>query len=215
MNPGGRRVFSAVGRWMHRTGHPAHHWLLFRTRLWMARREYRRGIAWRRSEFGQAAAAELTRCLLALTGLPGVYRTLDHRRRRNRPHEPDALTQEAVRVFFSYLDFSSLPPLSRAILYGSRARGDHRDDSDVDIMLVFADAGPDDDTEAEVCNAMADAQAMANAALAPKTAVMSYCRWADDPGEPDVRFNPWFYRNVLADGIDVTFPNATRAGSGR
>ena len=37
--------------------------------------------------------------------------------------------------------------MSRAILYGSRARGDHRDDSDVDIMLVFAGAGPDYDTQ--------------------------------------------------------------------
>ena len=95
--------------------------------------------------------------------------------------------------------------MSRAILYGSRARGDHRDDSDVDIMLVFAGAGPDYDTQVQVCNAMADAQAQANAALPPGVEVTSFCNWADESDEPDIRFNPNFYRNVLADGVDVTF----------
>ena len=196
-------VFKTLSRLMHRIGHPAHHLLLFRTRLWMARRRRHDETA-PREDFVQVAAAELVKALLALTGLPQVYRIMDRRRRRNKSYEPDALTQDAVQLFFSHLDFASLPPLSRAILYGSRARGDHRDDSDVDIMLVFAGAGPDGDTEAAVCNALADAQATANAALAPKTEVMSYCNWADEPDdEPDVRFNPWFYRNVLADGIDV------------
>ena len=195
-------VFKTLSRLMHRIGHPAHHLLLFRTRLWMARRSRHDETA-PREDFGRVAAAELVKFLLAITGLPRVYRTLDRRRRRNKPYEPDALTQDAVRVYFSHLDLASLPPLSRVILYGSRARGDHRDDSDVDIMLIFAGAGPDDDTEAKVCNAMADAQAQANAALAPNTEVMSYCRWADEPDEADVRFNPWFYRNVLADGIDI------------
>ena len=159
-------IVKAFSRLMHRTGHPAHHLLLFRTRLWMARRGRHDETA-PREDVVQVAAAELIKCLLAVTGLPRVYRSLDRRRRRNRPHEPDALAQEAVRVFFSYLDVASLPPMSWAILYGSRARGDHRDDSDVDIMLVFAGAEPDDGTDAEVCNAMADAQARANAALAP------------------------------------------------
>ena len=94
---------------------------------------------------------------------------------RHSLDELDSLTQEAVRLFFSNLDGASLPPMSRAILYGSRARGDHRDDSDVDIMLVFAGVVPDYDTQVTICNAMASAQAQANAALPPGVEVTSFC----------------------------------------
>ena len=78
-------------------------------------------------------------------------------------------------------------------------------------MLVFAGAGPDDDTQVTVCNAMADAQYQANAALPPGVDVAALCTWADEPDEPGVRFNPDYYRNVLADGVDVTFPDADQS----
>ena len=206
-------VFKALSRLLHRTGRPAHHALLFRTNLWMAWRARReRQGAFCHGRFATDSAAELGKFLLAGTGLPRVYRTLDRRRHyKPRLTELDALTQEAVRLFISSLDTESLPPMSRAILYGSRARGDHRDDSDVDIMLVFAGAGPDYDTQVQVCNAMAVAQARANAALPPGVDVASLCKWADEPDEADVRFNPDHYRNVLADGVDVTFLNADQS----
>ena len=159
------------------------------------------------SEFTQDAVAEFVKLLLALTGLPRAYRKLDRwRRRYYNPHlnDLDTLTQEAVRLFLSHLDVASLPPMSRALLYGSRARGDHRDDSDVDIVLVFAGAKPDYDKQSEVCNAMASAQYQANTALQSKAEVTSFAYWQDDFDEPDKRFNPEFFHNVLADGIDVT-----------
>ena len=138
--------FKAFGRLMHRIGDPAYHALRFRTNLWMARRDYRSGTALFRGEFTQDTVVELVKFLLAYTGLPRVYRKIDRWRRRHREprlNELDSLTQEAVRLFFSRLDVASLPPMSRAILYGSRAHGDYRDDSDVDIMLVFAGAEPE------------------------------------------------------------------------
>ena len=200
---------------MHRTGRPAHHALLFRTNLWMAWRARReRQGAFCHGRFATASTAELGKLLLALTGLPGAYRTLDRRRRRHykpRLSELDARTQEAVRLFISSLDTGSLPPMSRAILYGSRARGDHRDDSDVDIMLVFAGSEPDYDTQVQVCNAMADAQHQANDALQPGVEVTSFVYWQDEFDNPDKQRNPDFYRNVLADGVDVTFPDADRS----
>ena len=206
---GARMVFKAFGRLMHRIGDPPHHALRFRTNLWMARRDYRHDGTLLQGEFTQDTAAELVKFLLAHTGLHRVYRKIDRwRRRHHKPHlnDLDALTQEAVRLFFSHLDVASLPPMSRAMLYGSRARGDYRDGSDVDIMLVFAGAEPDYDTQVQVCNAMAAAQAQVNAALPPGVEVTSFCNWADEPDdETDVRFNPDFYRSVQADGIEVAF----------
>ena len=43
----------------------------------------------------------------------------------------DPLITEAARRLEA-----SLPPGSRVILFGSRARGDHRPDSDVDLLVV-------------------------------------------------------------------------------
>ena len=199
-------VFKAFGRLMHRIGRPAVHVRRCRRHLfmvrWEVRSKYRDGDILMRE--AQQSVQECLKILLAHTGLPRFYRTLD-RRRRHKPRldELDALTQKAVRLFFSHLDTASLPPLSRAILYGSRARGDHRDGSDVDIMLVFAGAGPDYDTEVQVCNAMAVAQSQANAALQDRTEVTSFCNWQDEFDEPDKQFNQDFYRNVLADGITI------------
>ena len=52
-------------------------------------------------------------------------------------------------------------------------------------------------------NAMAVAQSQANAALQDRTEVTSFCNWQGEFDEPDRRRNPDFYRNVLADGIDI------------
>ena len=155
----------------------------------------------------QQSVAEFFKILLAHTGLPRGYRKIDRWRRRHRKpkfDELDSLTQEAVQLFFSHLDTTSLPPMSRAILYGSRARGDHRDGSDADIVLVFAGARPDYDSVGEVCNAMAEAQYQANDALQFRTEVTSFAYWQDMFDEPDKQHNPDFFRNVLADGLEIS-----------
>ena len=169
---------------------------------WEVRSKYRDGDILMRE--AQQSVQECLKILLALTGLPRFYRSLD-RRRRHKPRldELDALTQKAVRLFFSHLDTASLPPLSRAILYGSRARGDHRDGSDVDIVLVFTGTRPDRDSVGEVCNAMAEAQYQAIDALQFRTEVTSFVYWQGEFDKPEKRLNPDFYRNVLADGIDI------------
>ena len=201
------RLFKAFGRLMHRIGHPAHHALRFRTNLWMARWDYRHDGALLQGEFTQDTVVELVKLLLAYTCLPRVYRKIDRWRRRHRKprlNELDSLTQEAVLLFFSHLDVASLPPMSRAILYGSRARGDHRNDSDVDIMLVFAGVVPDYETQVTTCNAMAAAQAQANAALPLGVEVASLCCWQDDEyDEPKDEPKPGLIDNLLADGIDI------------
>ena len=101
MSRGGRMVFKAFGRLMHRIGHPSHHALRFWKNLWMAwwevDSEYR-GMEKLMNE-ARHGTAEFFKLLLALTGLPRVYRALD-RRRRHKPRldDLDAHTQEAVRA---------------------------------------------------------------------------------------------------------------------
>ncbi|MGA2562298.1 MAG: nucleotidyltransferase domain-containing protein [Steroidobacteraceae bacterium] len=50
-------------------------------------------------------------------------------------------TERAVRAFIARLpaDF----PLERAIVYGSRARGDHQADSDADVALILKERADD------------------------------------------------------------------------
>ena len=151
------------------------------------------------------SAAEFFKLLLALTGLPRVYRTLDRRRRHTpRLDALDARTQEAVRVFLSRLDAVSLPPISRVLLYGSRARGDYRHDSDVDIVLVFAGARPDYDKQEAVWSVVEVLRWNACADLKkPRVEITSYSYWQEEFDEPDKQYNPDFFRNVLADGIEI------------
>ena len=192
---------------MHRIARPAVHVRRLRRHLrmawWEVDSQYRdREMLMREARH---SAAEFFKLLLALTGLPRVYRTLD-RRRRHKPRldELDAHTQEAVRVFRARLDAASLPPISRVLLYGSRARGDHQHDSDVDIVLVFTGARPDYDKPAEVWKDVEVVQWNAYADLKePRVEITSFAYWQDEFDEPDKRFNPDFFRNVLADGIQI------------
>ena len=74
-------------------------------------------------------------------------------------------------------------------------------------MLVFAGAGPDYDTQGQVCNAMAAAQAQANAALPLGVEVTSLCCWQDDEyDEPKDEPKPGLIDNLLADGITIMQP---------
>ena len=109
-----------------------------------------------------------------------------------------------MRLFLTRLDAAALPPISRVFLYGSRARGDHRRDSDVDIVVVFAGARPDYDRQAEVCGELEVVQCEAYADLKrPRADISAFAYWQEEFDEPDKRFNPDFFRNVLADGIEV------------
>lgn len=220
MRPDVRMVVNAFGRLMHRIARPVVHARRLRRHIrmawWEIRSDYRDREMLR--EEARQSIAECLKILLALTGLPQVYRALDRWRRRDEKTQLsalDPLTQAAVRLFVSHLDTALLPPMSKAVLYGSRARGDHRVDSDVDILLVFAGAKPDFDGQAEVCNALADAQFQANEALQSRTEVTSFVCWQDEVDAPDKRRNPVFFQNVLADGIDVTCLYASQSRSGR
>ena len=205
-------LFRAFGGLMHRIARPAVHVKRLRRHVRMARWEVRSGYRDREilMEEARHSAAECVKLLLALTGLPRAYQALDRRRRRDDKPRLDALdprTQEAVRHFLSRLDEASLPPVSRVFLYGSRARGDHRDDSDVDIVLVFAGARPDYNKQTAVWEELDVVQWSACDDLQEPMEITPFAYWQDEFDEPDKRFNPDFFRNVLADGVEVRGPD--------
>ena len=72
-----------------------------------------------------------------------------------RPPAPriDADTERAARVFLKRIEDKY--PFSDAILYGSRARGDHTPDSDADIAVLLRKGEPDKEARAKVAGDMA------------------------------------------------------------
>ncbi|MCY3640766.1 MAG: nucleotidyltransferase domain-containing protein [Gammaproteobacteria bacterium] len=48
-------------------------------------------------------------------------------------------TAQALNAFVDRLGDEDLPPISPVLLYGSQARGDHHQDSAIDVAVVFHD----------------------------------------------------------------------------
>lgn len=55
--------------------------------------------------------------------------------------------EAAVEEFVRRVEAADLPTVDRLVLFGSVARNDERDDSDVDVLAVLEE--PDDDREVE------------------------------------------------------------------
>ena len=57
----------------------------------------------------------------------------------------DPVTARAVDIFLARLPISRLPPIRRALLYGSRARGNFHEASDVDLAIGLRAFALEDD----------------------------------------------------------------------
>ncbi len=105
---------------------------------------------------------------------------------------------------------AAMPPpavalISRLILYGSYARGDIREESDVDVALVLAGDAPEEnkagvrlrtiwsliDAEDDVLHAMF-------------IDISPIVVWESELRAPDTHSNPSFVRNILTEGIELT-----------
>ena len=119
--------------------------------------------------------------------------------------------RDAIGVFLTHLERSGLPPVARVLLYGSHARGEAHAESDIDLAVVLAgDAPPRSERHVyrrKLSYLSADAILES---LQPLSAVLLWESMLDEPHKTP----SWgFYRNVLTDGIDVTFLNAAEADS--
>ena len=159
-------------------------------------------------------AAEAVKVLLAATGLPGLYRTLYRRYKVKLQYadlDPD--TKGAVQVFMGLLSEAALPPISRVLLYGSRARGDHYVYSDADIAVVLPGAAPDSRTRSALQDTLFDIGHKAMMKTDPTVDVSAWIMWEDQLSQPDKQRTPVFYRNVSADGIEIRCVPTSRLGA--
>ena len=109
----------------------------------------------------------------------------------------------AVELFMAHLPEAALPDISRIILYGSRARGDHRGDSDIDIAIVLPGADPNDGTMFEFMIRLGALSFNTMLKMDFPIDVRAVLVWENELQEPEKQHNPDFYRNVLTDGIDI------------
>jgi predicted nucleotidyltransferase len=87
-------------------------------------------------------------------------------------------------------------PVKAALLFGSRARGDHRPDSDVDVALILADPKTSYmDTKMELADLAFDVM------LATGILVQAWPFWESEWDDPATHSNPSIIENVRREGV--------------
>ena len=87
-------------------------------------------------------------------------------------------------------------PVRQILLYGSRARNDHRADSDVDVAVLLAG---EKQRTMDVALEMTD---LALDILIEKGLVISpFPIWSEDWDDPSRASNPWLIRTIKTEGV--------------
>ena len=150
------------------------------------------------------AFGDTVRWILAVTGLAPLYRRWYRwRRPKFEYRDLDEVTRRAVELFMAELQAANMPGLSRVLLYGSHARGDHDRWSDIDIAVVLSGSKPGDKARSELNERLWDISSKIRSDSDYRFDIACLAIWEDDLSHPKQRKNPVFYRNVLADGIEV------------
>ena len=108
----------------------------------------------------------------------------------------DLLTKRATDLFLSAV--ATRYDTTGAILFGSRARGEHRPDSDADIAVLLR--GP----ATPFVAAMRDMDNMAfDVLLETGVRVQPLPVWADEWANPQAYSNPQLLQNIAAEGVPL------------
>ena len=112
----------------------------------------------------------------------------------------DPVTVRAVDNFLARLPITQLPPVKRALLYGSRARGDFQEESDVDLAIVLQGSRPASEILLDLHFLLAEAEW--NALDETELRVSAWPVWEDDLANPERTLNPDFFHNMTKEGIE-------------
>lgn len=105
-------------------------------------------------------------------------------------------TERAARVFLQRV--ASRYDVTGAILFGSRARGDHRSDSGADIAVLLAgEAGDFFDTQHALSDIAYDVL------LDTEIRIQALPIWQAEWEHPERYSNPYLLRNVRREGVPL------------
>ncbi|MGO9744275.1 MAG: recombinase family protein [Roseiarcus sp.] len=108
----------------------------------------------------------------------------------------DAETERAARAFLQRLE--GRYPIREAILFGSRARGDHKRDSDADIAVILKGARGD---RYKVSGDMAGVEF--HVLMETGVMVQGLPLWEDEVAHPESFSNPALIANILREGVHL------------
>jgi len=110
------------------------------------------------------------------------------------PSQPIETERKAAQVFLRHL--GSAYEVDRLILFGSRARGDHRPDSDLDLAVVLkGDRRDFIGTKLDMAGIAFDVL------METGLLVQAFPLWADDLEHPERFINPSVIQNIVHDGV--------------
>ena len=110
------------------------------------------------------------------------------------PHHIDHKTDEAVRSFLALI--SPRYDMAGAIIYGSRARGTHRPDSDADVaVLLNGEHQRFLTTKLDMADVAFDVLLDTGISISPLPI------WMDEWEHPETYSNPTLLRNIAREGV--------------
>ncbi|MBN2885552.1 MAG: nucleotidyltransferase domain-containing protein [Chromatiaceae bacterium] len=110
--------------------------------------------------------------------------------------DPEATTVPALRLFLRRLE--GRYPISRAYLFGSRARGDFKPDSDADLAIVL-DGQPGD----FLATKLALADVAYDVLLETGIRIQPLPIWTDEWEHPESYSNPRLLMNIRREGLSL------------
>jgi predicted nucleotidyltransferase len=117
----------------------------------------------------------------------------------NTPHPGEAAAHRVASAFVGKLRGSY--DVAEIIMFGSRARGDHRPDSDLDLAVVLnGRRGDFIDTKLDMAGIAFDVMMETGVLVQP------FPMWDGDLEHPERFKNPALIRNIAEDGIKLRVP---------